>query len=65
MSPRALSLLVEDEGLAARAAAQPPARPDPDVRGYRKLYLDTVRQADGGCDFGFLQATQFTGSVPR
>jgi dihydroxy-acid dehydratase len=62
---RTLSLLVDDEELAARAAARPPAQPDPDVRGYRKLYLDTVRQADEGCDFGFLQATRFTGSVPR
>ncbi|CAM5199208.1 Dihydroxy-acid dehydratase OS=Castellaniella defragrans OX=75697 GN=ilvD PE=3 SV=1 [Castellaniella defragrans] len=62
---RTLSLLVEDAELAARAAAQPPAQPDPDVRGYRKLYLDTVRQADEGCDFDFLQATRFTGSVPR
>jgi len=62
---RTLSLLVEEAELASRASARPPAQPDPEARGYRKLYLDTVRQADEGCDFGFLQATRFTGSVPR
>lgn len=28
--------------------------PAGDERGYRKLFLDTVQQADRGCDFEFL-----------
>lgn len=62
---RSLSLLVSDEEMAARAAAQPiDQAPDPDARGYRKLYLDCVLQADKGCDFDFLQAPHMTRSVP-
>ncbi|OWT61893.1 IlvD/Edd family dehydratase [Candidimonas nitroreducens] len=62
---RSLSLLVGDEEMAARAAAQPMDRtPDPDARGYRKLYLECVLQADKGCDFDFLQAPHMTRSVP-
>lgn len=62
---RSLSLLVSDEEMAARAAAQPVNQaPDPDARGYRKLYLNCVLQADKGCDFDFLQAPHMTRSVP-
>ena len=62
---RSLSLLVSDEQLAARAAAAPPAAIDPVTRGYRKLFLTTVTQADQGCDFDFLLGAATGESVPR
>ncbi len=34
-------------------------------RGYRKLLLDTVTQADMGVDFDFLRAEKMTGSFSR
>ena len=36
-----------------REAWQPPERKD--ERGYRRLYEDSVLQANEGCDFGFLR----------
>jgi dihydroxy-acid dehydratase len=50
---REISLLVSDAELAQRAKdnpVTPPAAP----RGYRKLFLQTVTQADRGVDFDFL-----------
>jgi dihydroxy-acid dehydratase len=54
---RQLELLVDETELAVRRdKLQPmPARPG-DERGYRKLFLDTVMQAEHGCDFDFLRA---------
>jgi len=50
---RRLDLLVDDAELGRRQAAQPDGgRPR---RGYRKLFLDHVLQADEGCDFDFLR----------
>jgi dihydroxy-acid dehydratase len=63
LSKRELSLLVDDAELAARRAAQPVTPPTAE-RGYRKLFLDTVLQADRGVDFDFLTATQVRGKVP-
>ncbi|MEM7251258.1 MAG: IlvD/Edd family dehydratase [Pseudomonadota bacterium] len=52
---RALDLLVDEETLAARLDAWSPPPPHPgSERGYKKLYLDTVLQADEGCDFDFM-----------
>jgi dihydroxy-acid dehydratase len=49
-----IDLLVSDEELARRRAEwRPKAKP---VRGYARLYADTVLQAEHGCDFGFLRA---------
>ena len=47
---RRLDLMVDDAELQRRRSALvvPEA---PDLRGYRKLYLAEVLQADGGCDF--------------
>ncbi|HEV7820596.1 MAG TPA: dihydroxy-acid dehydratase, partial [Burkholderiales bacterium] len=47
--------LVPDAELEARRKKwrAPKSRPG-DERGYRKLFLDTVQQADRGCDFEFL-----------
>jgi len=61
---RDLSLLVSDHELAERAHATPPTQPGT-VRGYRKLYLDSVMQANHGVDFDFLRAEEITVTVPR
>ncbi|MBP0637163.1 IlvD/Edd family dehydratase [Cupriavidus sp. AcVe19-6a] len=61
---REVTLLVDDAELARRAAAQPVERPRAG-RGYRKLFLETVTQADQGVDFDFLRATQTVDTVPH
>lgn len=61
---RTLSLLVDDAEIAARAAARSQRLVPRAPRGYLKLYLDTVLQADEGCDFDFLQPPTFTRSIP-
>ncbi|HEV7802536.1 MAG TPA: IlvD/Edd family dehydratase [Burkholderiales bacterium] len=62
---RRLELLVDEAELAARRKQwQAPERSADDQRGYRKLFLDTVQQADRGCDFDFL-APKVTMRVPR
>ena len=51
---RRIDLLVDEVELAARRAAWTPPAPPPGAgRGYLKLYLDQVTQADQGCDFAF------------
>ncbi len=65
VSKRELSVLVSDEELAARAKEAKPFKINPEERGYRKLFLTTVTQADKGCDFDFLQATEIKESVPK
>lgn len=54
---REIALLVSDEELARRQAANPVVVPTAD-RGYKKLFLDTVTQADQGVDFDFLRAAK-------
>jgi dihydroxy-acid dehydratase len=62
---RALQLQVDDAELARRRAQLPPAAPrEADERGYRSLFLRSVLQADGGCDFDFLRATKLEESAP-
>jgi dihydroxy-acid dehydratase len=60
---RELTLLVSAEELARRAGERPVMPPTAE-RGYRKLFLDTVTQADQGVDFGFLRAPAQRGKVP-
>jgi dihydroxy-acid dehydratase len=49
-----LDLAVDDAEIARRRAAVPrPATPP--ARGYAKLYMDHVLQAEHGCDFDFLR----------
>jgi dihydroxy-acid dehydratase len=62
---RKLELLVSDVELAARRKRwkAPAARKD-DGRGYRKLFMDQITQADEGCDFTFLQP-EITTQAPR
>ncbi|MBM3353011.1 MAG: dihydroxy-acid dehydratase [Betaproteobacteria bacterium] len=51
---RRIDLLVEDAELARRRAAWKPPAEVP-KRGYAKLYMDHVLQAEHGCDFDFLR----------
>ncbi len=52
---RTLDLCVPDEEMDARRARYTPRPPHAGSdRGYLKLYLDTVTQAEDGCDFDFL-----------
>jgi dihydroxy-acid dehydratase len=51
---RKIDLLVPEHELARRRSAwQPPVTPP--ARGYAKLYMDHVLQAEHGCDFDFLR----------
>ena len=60
---RELTLLVPAEELARRAAQQPITPPTAE-RGYRKLFLESVTQADQGADFDFLRAPATLATVP-
>jgi dihydroxy-acid dehydratase len=51
---RELTLLVTDAEMAKRRAANPVAEPHAE-RGYLKLFLEHVTQADQGVDFDFLR----------
>ncbi|MBK1787274.1 dihydroxy-acid dehydratase [Prauserella sp. ASG 168] len=62
VSARSLTLEVDDDELERRAADVAP-RPRPE-RGYARLYVDEVTQAEEGCDFRFLQAVDTSVSVP-
>ena len=61
---REIALLVSDEALARRVAANPVVVPTAD-RGYRKLFLQTVTQADQGVDFDFLRAAEMKEVIPK
>jgi dihydroxy-acid dehydratase len=60
---RRLHLDVSDEELARRRAEWEPAAP-PQERGYANLYVETVNQADAGCDLDFLVGSSGA-PVPR
>jgi dihydroxy-acid dehydratase len=62
---RKLELLVSDAELAERRKKwkAPKPRKD-DTRGYRKLFMEQITQADEGCDFAFLK-TEITTQAPR
>ncbi|MHC8946353.1 IlvD/Edd family dehydratase [Advenella incenata] len=64
VSRREISLLVSEQELALRRERTPVVVPSAE-RGYKKLFLDTVTQADKGVDFDFLRAPQTKGTVPR
>ncbi len=53
---RRLDLLVDDDELRRRKSAWDPRPPHYD-RGFGKLFLESVMQADEGCDFRFLKST--------
>jgi dihydroxy-acid dehydratase len=60
---RELALLVPQAELDQRKKTQP-VHPPTAERGYRKLFLDTVTQADEGADFSFLMPPRMHGKVP-
>jgi dihydroxy-acid dehydratase len=54
VTERRLELLLSDQEIAERLAGwSPPARRH--LRGYPRLYIEHVLQADAGCDFDFLR----------
>src|SRR6202011_1318569 len=56
VTPRQRNMRVSEEELARRRAAW---RPKDGIypRGYGKLFLEHIKQADEGCDFDFLEGT--------
>jgi dihydroxy-acid dehydratase len=64
VSRREISLLVSEAELAQRMR-QNPITPPSASRGYRKLFLQTVTQADQGADFDFLRPETFVEKIPR
>ena len=61
---REISLLISEEELAARTLNNVMIEPTAD-RGYLKLFLQSVTQADKGVDFDFLRAPKITGKTPE
>jgi len=57
VAKRELALLVSDEEMRKRREAHPIQEPKAQ-RGYLKLFLETVTQADQGVDFEFLRAAR-------
>jgi dihydroxy-acid dehydratase len=64
VAQRELTLLVSEQEIAKRAKANKVVPPT-GARGYHKLFLERVTQADQGVDFDFLRAAQMTEKVPR
>ena len=62
---RTLSVLLSEVELAERMAALPQVALEHEARGYRRLFLTSVTQADEGCDFDFLRATEMAQRVPK
>ena len=63
---RRLDLLVSEEELAARRERWTPPPPHAgSERGYLRLFLDTVTQADRGCDFDFMGAAPVCPQIPE
>jgi dihydroxy-acid dehydratase len=64
VSGRSISLLIDDAELKERGQRREPAASNGAERGYRKLFLEHVTQADQGCDFDFLRAPGRSAGVP-
>lgn len=60
---RSLDLLLSDEEIQQRLRTAAIQRPSAE-RGYKKLYLDAVLQADHGVDFDFLVPAPTKGPIP-
>jgi dihydroxy-acid dehydratase len=67
---RTIALLVSEEEISRRLAAvaleakRNPDRRAAEARGYLKLFLESVTQADRGCDFDFLRAVEMKQRAP-
>lgn len=64
VSRRELHWLVSDDEIARRRAQAPVKRPTA-ARGYRKLFLQSITQADQGVDFDFLRSERAPTRIPR
>jgi dihydroxy-acid dehydratase len=64
VSRRELTWLVSAEEIGRRRDGAPVTRPSA-ARGYRKLFLDAVTQADQGVDFDFLRSERPPIRIPR
>ena len=62
---RTLEVLVSEEELEKRRATLPPPPKTDDLRGYQKLFMEHVQQADEGCDFDFMSKRPFTAKTPQ
>src|SRR5471032_2409322 len=60
VAQRSLSLLIPEAEFARRAADAARTPVPTAERGYLKLFLQSVTQADRGCDFDFLRAVEIT-----
>jgi dihydroxy-acid dehydratase len=56
---RRLELLVDEATLTARRRRLVPYAVPDDARGYERLLLETIEQADRGCDFAFMAPRGF------
>ena len=63
VAARSIDLLVDDAEMAQRRTSAPVTEPSAD-RGYRRLFLQTVTQADQGVDFDFLRAPAMRATIP-
>ena len=61
---RRIDLLVSEDEMKRRAEGFVPRVEMPE-RGYRKLYIEQVQQADEGCDFDFLTRRPYVGDIPE
>lgn len=61
---RSIELLVSDAELTKRRDTMTGKVPTA-TRGYRKLFLESVLQADQGVDFSFLQAEEIRDTIPK
>jgi len=59
VAQRSINLIVDEAGLSRRRAAWRAPTPPP-TRGYAKLYMQSVLQAEHGCDFDFLRKQEPT-----
>ncbi|MCP1313196.1 MULTISPECIES: IlvD/Edd family dehydratase [unclassified Halomonas] len=64
VTERRLNLQVDENELATRREALTPRIEPSKERGYRRLFLEQILQAEQGCDFAFCRP-ETTASVPR
>ncbi len=62
---RQLEMLVEADEIERRRAAWVPPETINVDRGYKKLYMDQVNQADEGVDFAFMTKRPFVTTTPQ
>jgi dihydroxy-acid dehydratase len=55
---RRIDLLVDEAELERRRAGKADTKTPLPARGYQKLYMQHVLQAEEGCDFDFLQGEE-------